>query len=245
MPILRHNHEQEFTILPNSLIRNPELSLRDVGLLCYILSLPPDWEFSIRGLDAVIRRNGISSVRAGIAELEKQGYLIRTQKRGNSGKFQCSNWTVTDLPMMQLQDVLPKEAEPSSEKPISEKPMTEKPISEKPTSVNRTQTKNIRNKEHTNKEKREQKALSLPGLQDVKAYIQENGLQMDAEQFYDYYTARGWKLGDSPVADWTALARNWSRRQRKEGAAIYGNHDGGNEYGKNGLELPWKLGNEV
>ena len=230
MPILRHNHEQEFTILPNSLIRNPELSLRDVGLLCYMLSLPPDWEFSINGLDAVIQKNGVSSVKAGLKALEKMGYLQRTQVRGSNGRIQCWQWTVSDIPLK----------EPEVDFPHVEKPHVEKPHEE-----NQPQTKNIRNKEYTNKEKREQKAFPLPGLQEVKAYIQENGLQMDAEQFYDYYTARGWKLGGSPIADWTALARNWSRRQRKEGAAIYGNHEGGNEYGKNGLEFPWKLGTEV
>ena len=249
MPILRHNHEQEFTILPNSLIRNPELSLRDMGLLCYILSLPPDWEFSIRGLDAVIRRNGISSVRAGIMELEKHGYVIRTQKRGDSGKFQCSNWTVTDLPLKQLQDVLTPKEEPISEKPISEKPMTEKPmtekpISDKPTSVNRTQTKNISNKVNTNKEKREQKAPSIPVLQDVKAYIQENGLSVDAEQFYDYYTARGWMLSGTQIVDWTALLRNWERRERKEGV-LYGKQNPARLHEANRLELPWKLSTEL
>ena len=244
MPILRHNHEQEFTILPNSLIRNPELSLRDMGLLCYILSLPPDWEFSIRGLDAVIRRNGISSVRAGIMELEKHGYVIRTQKRGDSGKFQCSNWTVTDLPFQQLQDVLTPEEEPLSEKPLSEKPMTEKPISEKPTSVNRTQTKNISNKVNTNKEKREQKAPAIPVLQDIKAYIQENGLSVDAEQFYDYYTARGWMLSGTQIVDWTALLRNWERRERKEGVH-YGKQNPARLHEANRLELPWKLSTEL
>ena len=244
MPILRHNHEQEFTILPNSLIRNPELSLRDMGLLCYILSLPPDWEFSIRGLDAVIRRNGISSVRAGIMELEKHGYVIRTQKRGDSGKFQCSNWTVTDLPFQQLQDVLTPEEEPLSEKPLSEKPMTDKPISDKPTSVNRTQTKNISNKVNTNKEKREQKAPAIPVLQDIKAYIQENGLSVDAEQFYDYYTARGWMLSGTQIVDWTALLRNWERRERKEGV-LYGKQNPARLHEANRLELPWKLSTEL
>ena len=254
MPILRHNHEQEFTILPNSLIRNPELSLRDMGLLCYILSLPPDWEFSIRGLDAVIRRNGISSVRAGIMELEKHGYVIRTQKRGDSGKFQCSNWTVTDLPFQQLQDVLTPEEEPLSEKPLSEKPlsekpmtekpMTEKPTSEKPTSVNQTQTKNISNKVNTNKEKREQKAPAIPVLQDIKAYIQENGLSVDAEQFYDYYTARGWMLSGTQIVDWTALLRNWERRERKEGVH-YGKQNPARLHEANRLELPWKLSTEL
>ena len=177
-------------------------------------------------------------------ELEKHGYVIRTQKRGDSGKFQCSNWTVTDLPFQQLQDVLTPEEEPLSEKPSSDKPMTEKPISEKPTSVNRTQTKNISNKVNTNKEKREQKAPAIPVLQDIKAYIQENGLSVDAEQFYDYYTARGWMLSGTQIVDWTALLRNWERRERKEGV-LYGKQNPARLHEANRLELPWKLSTEL
>ena len=54
-------------------------------------------------------------------------------------------------------------------------------------------------------------APSIPVLQDIKAYIQENGLSVDAEQFYDYYTARGWMLSGTQIVDWTALLRNWER----------------------------------
>ena len=115
MPILRHNHEQEFTILPNSLIRNPELSLRDMGLLCYILSLPPDWEFSVNGLDVIIQKNGASSVRAGVRALEKADYLRRTQIRGIDGRILYHQWTVSDIPLGQLPD-----ANPVAENPLVE-----------------------------------------------------------------------------------------------------------------------------
>ena len=244
MPILRHNHEQEFTILPNSLIRNPELSLRDVGLLCYMLSLPPDWEFSINGLDAVIRKNGVSSVKAALRMLEKQGYLVRNQGRGGTGRFQCNQWMVSDLPLKELEEILPSAEKPSAEKPPSDNPPAEKPPADNPPAENHLQTKNISNKVNTNKEKREQKAPSIPVLQDVKAYIQENGLSVNAEQFYDYYTARGWMLSGTQIADWTALVRNWERRERKEGVH-YGKQNPARLHEANRLELPWKLSTEL
>ena len=244
MPILRHNHEQEFTILPNSLIRNPELSLRDVGLLCYMLSLPPDWEFSINGLDAVIRKNGVSSVKAALRMLEKQGYLVRNQGRGGTGRFQCNQWMVSDLPLKELEEILPSAEKPSAEKPSAEKPSAEKPPADNPPAENHLQTKNISNKVNTNKEKREQKAPSIPVLQDVKAYIQENGLSVNAEQFYDYYAARGWMLSGTQIADWTALVRNWERRERKEGVP-YGKQNPASLHEANRLELPWKLCTEL
>ena len=234
MPILRHNHEQEFTILPNSLIRNPELSLRDVGLLCYILSLPPDWEFSVNGLDVIIQKNGASSVRAGVRALEKADYLRRTQIRGADGRILNHQWTVSDIPLEQLPDAYP----------VVENPLVENQLVDNQLVENRRQTKNISNKVNTNKEKREQKAPSIPVLQDVKAYIQENGLSVDAEQFYDYYTARGWMLSGTQIVDWTALVRNWERRERKEGVQ-YGKQNPASLHEANRLELPWKLCTEL
>ena len=234
MPILRHNHEQEFTILPNSLIRNPELSLRDVGLLCYILSLPPDWEFSVNGLDVIIQKNGASSVRAGVRALEKADYLRRTQIRGADGRILNHQWTVSDIPLEQLPDAYP----------VVENPLVEDQLVDNQLVENRRQTKNISNKVNTNKEKREQKAPSIPVLQDVKAYIQENGLSVDAEQFYDYYTARGWMLSGTQIVDWTALVRNWERRERKEGVQ-YGKQNPASLHEANRLELPWKLCTEL
>ena len=234
MPILRHNHEQEFTILPNSLIRNPELSLRDVGLLCYILSLPPDWEFSVNGLDVIIQKNGASSVRAGVRALEKADYLRRTQIRGADGRILNHQWTVSDIPLEQLPDAYP----------VVENPLVENQLVDNQLVENRRQTKNISNKVNTNKEKREQKAPSIPVLQDVKAYIQENGLSVNAEQFYDYYTARGWMLSGTQIVDWTALVRNWERRERKEGVQ-YGKQNPASLHEANRLELPWKLCTEL
>lgn len=236
MSILRHNHEQEFTILPNSLIRNPELSLRDVGLLCYMLSLPQDWEFSIDGLDYVIQNNGASSVRAALKNLEKQGYLRRSWIRSEDGRIIRNQWTVSDLPIEERETI------PEDNKPYVENQHAENQHADNQHAENRRQTKNISNKVNNNKEQREQKALSLPDLQDIISYIQENGYQVDAEQFYDYYTARGWKVNGAPIADWTALIRNWARRERTEPTGF------GKQLGtvqKPEEKLPWQLSHEV
>ena len=239
MAIYRHNHEQEFTILPNSLIRNPELSLRDVGLLCYMLSLPPDWEFSIDGLDYVIQNNGASSLRAALKNLEKNGYLQRTWIRSEDGRIIRNQWTVSDLPIEE-QEALPEDNKPYVENPHADNPHADNQHADNPHAENRRQTKNIsnkgnNNKENNNKEQREQKALSLPDLQDIISYIQENGYQVDAEQFYDYYTARGWKVNGAPIADWTALVRNWARRERTEYGKQYGTVQ------KPEVKLPWQI----
>ena len=138
MPILRHSHEQEFTILPNSLIRNPALSLRDVGLLCYMLSLPPDWDFSVNGLNAILSNNGRSSVRASLKNLENQGYLKRTRLRDDVGRITNGQWIVSDLPL---------------DEPRVDFRHEDNRHDENRQEDNRIQTKNIINKENMNKEK--------------------------------------------------------------------------------------------
>ncbi len=53
---------------------------------------------------------------------------------------------------------------------------------------------------------------TTPSLEIISDYIATNSLNVDAQQFHDYYTANGWRLGKNPMADWRAALRNWSRR---------------------------------
>ena len=53
-----------------------------------------------------------------------------------------------------------------------------------------------------------------PTAEEVRAYAQDKGLQMDAEAFADFYASKGWKVGNAPMKDWQAAARNWAKRDR-------------------------------
>ena len=57
-----HKYEG-FTMMQNHHLRNKGLSLKAVGLLSKILSLPPDWDYSLRGL-ATLNTDGIDGVRS-------------------------------------------------------------------------------------------------------------------------------------------------------------------------------------
>ena len=54
--------------------------------------------------------------------------------------------------------------------------------------------------------------FSPPTPDDVRTFCQENGLTIDADRFCDYYASRGWKVGSSPMKDWKAAVRYWTRR---------------------------------
>lgn len=54
------------------------------------------------------------------------------------------------------------------------------------------------------------KKFQAPTVQEVKAYADEKGLNVDAQRFVDYYSSKGWLVGKSPMKDWRAACRNWS-----------------------------------
>lgn len=53
---------------------------------------------------------------------------------------------------------------------------------------------------------------SKPTLQEVIDYCQERNNGVDANKWYDYYTANGWKVGRNPMKDWKATVRTWERK---------------------------------
>ena len=56
------------------------------------------------------------------------------------------------------------------------------------------------------------KRFCPPTLDEVKAYCLERNNTVDAEKFFDYYTANGWVQGKGkPIKDWKACVRTWER----------------------------------
>lgn len=86
------------------------------------------------------------------------------------------------------------------------------------------------------KEKEKEKEMSgkpdtrtrfkAPSVDEVRAYAAENGYNLDADRFVDYYTSNGWKVGRNPMKDWRAAVRNWCKGDKGGGtAAVKGNKD--------------------
>jgi hypothetical protein len=56
------------------------------------------------------------------------------------------------------------------------------------------------------------KKFCPPALDEVKAYCLERNNGVDAEKFFDYYSANGWVQGKGkPIKDWKACVRTWER----------------------------------
>lgn len=59
--------------------------------------------------------------------------------------------------------------------------------------------------------KEKNKIFQKPTIEEVEAYCQERNNGVDAQKFFDYYTANGWKVGKNSMKDWRAAVRTWER----------------------------------
>lgn len=128
--IVRHAAERDFTILRNEAIRDPMLSWKATGQLCYLLSLPSDWRLRLSHL-AKQKKDGRDSTRAGFKELEHAGYMRIETCRDERGKFVETVWHVSDMPVW-------RGREGGSEEANAENPCVENPNAGNPTSGNPT-----------------------------------------------------------------------------------------------------------
>ena len=57
------------------------------------------------------------------------------------------------------------------------------------------------------------KRFTAPTPDEVRAYGNEIEFAIDAEKFCDFYAAKGWVVGKSPMKDWRAAVRTWRAGQ--------------------------------
>jgi hypothetical protein len=53
--------------------------------------------------------------------------------------------------------------------------------------------------------------FAKPSLEEVEAYCSTRHNGVNAQKWYDYYSANGWKVGKNPMKDWKAAVRTWER----------------------------------
>jgi hypothetical protein len=124
MPIIRGEHyfDTEFTRIPNSYVRDAQLSLAARGLLAQLLSHAPGWEVSQESLAAA---NGVGrdAIRSLLNELMGFGYLSRSEKRvrNSSGHLAGYVYTTQDPTLPQPTLAEPTQAEPTQVNPLHKK----------------------------------------------------------------------------------------------------------------------------
>lgn len=230
--IIKNKPTSDFTILPNSFIRDRRLSPQAVGVGAILGSLPANWSLSKEGLKAI---SGINRTRIDSAfkELESAGYLhVGNTLHGEKGHFSGKEYTFNAFAHAPT-------AENLQTVPVAEKPQTEKPQAENLQLQNKdTQIKDLHNKDYTpqppegactvkaevlksGKKTRKQNAFVPPALEEVQAYVTEKGYTTDPQYFFDYYNAQDWKDAcGNQVKNWKGKLVTWERRNQQNSSAF-------------------------
>ena len=70
------------------------------------------------------------------------------------------------------------------------------------------------------------KGFKPPSIQEVEDYTSTRPNPIDSEKFCDFYESKGWVVGKSPMKDWKAAVRNWSKGDKSNnGEAADENYD--------------------
>ena len=118
--IVKSKLTEQFTIIPNSILKDEKLSLKSKGLLCILLSLPSDWavyktqlqQFSMDGRDATIKA---------FDELVERGYVVSIKRINEKGQFMGYDYVVYN-------EIVAGD----TKNPIPENPKTDNPKTENP-----------------------------------------------------------------------------------------------------------------
>ena len=100
MKIYRVKKEKNYTQIDNRYLRDTRLSAKAIGVFTIILSLPDTWEFTIEGFKTICK-DGKTSIKSALNELEQYGYLTRERSRdpsGRVGKMKYTFYEVCNMP---------------------------------------------------------------------------------------------------------------------------------------------------
>lgn len=216
--VYRIHKTDEYTVISNYHLTDTRLSWKAKGVLSLLLSLPEEWDYSVKSIMDFCS-DGRDCTASALTELEKFGYLKR-ERVVVDGKLGGCNYDVYEVP------------------PITGFPITENPLQEERKSAlkerrdfnyylssnntsslnsNKLTTKSLvceREEEEKNiQEKKKREIFVKPTVEDVAEYCKERGNTVDANTFWDFYESKGWKVGRSGMADWKACVRTWERKR--------------------------------
>lgn len=173
MAVFRVEHTRNFTVMSNSHLRDRALSLKAKGLLSLMLSLPEDWDYSIRGL-AAICKEGVDAITSALRELEEQGYVMRRRLRSQSGRICDTEYVIYEQPRAAAQNM---------DSPYPENPDTAKLDLEKPAELK---------KDPSNTNEQNTDLLKIDSLPSAVAALPPERKRKDANCYADLSVTRAW-----------------------------------------------------
>ena len=118
-----HNKENPYAQISKSLLRDNRLSAKSMGIMCYLLGLPDHWRLCIEEL-AKHFSDGQKSIKSGLKQLEKLGYIERFQHRHEGGVFGVIEMLIHEEPIFAtpaIIDVSPRAQKRPAVSPLAQK----------------------------------------------------------------------------------------------------------------------------
>ena len=128
MPVFRVDKSRDFTVVPNCVFKDRSLSAKAKGILVEMLSLHESWDYTLKGLTTLFS-DEIDSIRQGINELEKHGYIVRERKRDSRGRLGGMEYVIYETPHIvreedqtsqSVENFAPESPEPTTENPTQD-----------------------------------------------------------------------------------------------------------------------------
>ena len=130
MAVFRVEKTKNYTVMANHHLKDRRLSLRSKGLLSVMLSLPEEWDYTLKGL-AVISKEGVDAIGEAVKELERAGYIIRSRQRDDHGRLRGMEYVIYEQPQQSGTNP-PGRENPVQVKPVQAKPAQASPVQEEP-----------------------------------------------------------------------------------------------------------------
>lgn len=200
MSVIRVAKTKDYTVMSNHHLRNRDLSLKAKGLMGWMLSCPDDWDFTVNGIVSCMKE-GKDAIVSTLSELEKAGYLIKTNGRGKDGKFHVE-FVLHEEPKTQI---IQRKISSPERKTRHGKTATGNPLQ-----INTKKENTEKENALSEKEKASKRAPSHPQRKTIRGILSdpENMIVREAlERFMEYCKDQGYRYRVTDLEKWAQVLR--------------------------------------
>lgn len=215
---------ENFTMVPNALIRDGRLSLKAKGVYCILFSKPDGWVYVEPAL-VEESADGRDAFRAAVKELIETGWLEKRQAQDETGRFSRIDWVLS-----------------ADGKPVAGKPVDGLAVAGESAPINTDQIKTEGERDippvsPIQPERKATRRVNQPGQRleqhlaannlgdgcppDFWPYAAQLGFTGDAIEHIWRNFARYWNSADARGGgrkrDWPATWQNWVNREARDG----------------------------
>lgn len=193
-------------------LSTPEQKVILITLLLMVNHEGRKWEFGgkifnvepgqvVTSLETIVGKagNGISTrnVRTALKRFENHGFLTNQSTNRNRLITIC-NWE-----SYQLEDY-------TADKLSDKQTTSRRQADDKQVTTNKND-KNVKNDKKSSVKEKSTRFIP-PTVEEIEEYCSKRENNINANQFFDFYEAKGWMVGRNKMKDWKAAVRTWERR---------------------------------